>query len=331
MLKKTLTIAAALTTVIAGRAQNTQSVQDAAAAAAAALTQAPKTEIPVEKPRYWTSSADFSIGFSQTGLWNWAAGGYNTITLAASVDAKADYAKELLGWNNRLQLDYGFLWSADKKNLLQKSTDRIYFESKLAYKTGADSKWNYTASYDFRTQFSNSYEKYEEDPQTGKWQGQLKSGFMSPGYTDLALGMEWKPAHWFDMNIAPLTGGFTIVTNPELRATYGMKLSSDGVNYNSALFQFGAQIKLNAKVSINDAFNYDTQVVLFTDYLNCPFRENRVNWDNKFTWQAARFFKIALSTWLIYDPIVSFDGVVSKVQFKEFLSISFNYTLSNKK
>lgn len=322
---------AALIATFIGRAQEPQDVQAAAAAAAAALTQAPKTEAPVEKQSFWKSSIDFSIGFSQTGLWNWAAGGYNTVTLSTSIDAKADYAKDLVGWNNRLQLDYGFLWSADKKNLLQKSTDRIYLESKFAYKTGANSKWNYTASFDFRSQFTNSYEKYEEDPETGKWKGQLKSGFLSPGYTDLALGMEWKPVHWFNVNIAPLTGGFTIVTNPELRATYGMRLSDDGVNYNPALFQFGAQIKMNAKVSINDAFNFDTQLVLFTDYLNCPFRENRVNWDNKFTWQAARFFKIALNTWLIYDPIVSFDGVISKVQFKEFLSISFNYTLANKK
>ena len=70
--------------------------------------------------------------------------------------------------------------------------------------------------------------------------------------------------------------------------------------------------------------------MLFTDYLNKPFKENRVNWDNKISWQAARFFKIALNTWLIYDPRVLIDGE-QKVQFKEFFSINFTYTISNKK
>ena len=46
----------------------------------------------------------------------------------------ANYAKGKMLWNNRLQLDYGFLYSADKP-ILQKSKDRIYLESKWGYET----------------------------------------------------------------------------------------------------------------------------------------------------------------------------------------------------
>lgn len=313
-----------------------QDVQSAAAAAAAAMTQSaqPAQE---EKPNYWSLSSDFDLGFNQTGLWNWAAGGYNTVTLSLGIDAKANYAKGLMSWNNRLQLDYGFLWSADKEDLMQKSNDRIYLESKWGYKTSDKSKWNYTASFSFRSQFTNSYDKYVQDPTTGKWSGTLKSGFLSPGYTDVALGMEWRPNDWFSLNFAPVTGGFTICNEETLRKGYGMHLRDDsldpalGSSYRSFLFQFGAQIKADVNIAINDKFTYYTQLVLFTDYLDKPFAHNRVNWDNKITWNAARFFKIAFNTWLIYDPIVEFDGVASKVQFKEFFSISFNYTISNKK
>lgn len=316
-------------------------LQKAAAEAAAAINEAPKTEETVSKPQYWFTSADFNLGFNQTALFSWAAGGYNTLSLAAGIDAKANYAKELLSWNNRLQLDYGFLWSADKENLLQKSNDRIYLESKFAYRTGANSKWNYTASFDFRSQFTDSYDSYVQDEETKKWSGTLKSGFLSPAYTNVALGMEWSPAQWFNVNLAPVTGGFTIVSNPSLRKNYGMKPVNemlDGVEtqYRSFLFQFGAQIKMNLKASLNDVLTYDTQLVVFTDYLNKPFVWNRVNWDNKLSWKAARFFTIALNTWLIYDPLVSIENkngemVQSLVQFKEFLAINFTYTISNKK
>lgn len=311
-------------------------VQKATAEAAAALSRTPEAEQEEEQPRYWTSSSQFDLGMSNTSLWNWAAGGYNTLTANGGLDAKADYAKDLLSWKNRLQLQYGFFWSADKKNLMQKSNDVIYLESRLAFKTANSSKWNYTASFDFRSQFSNSYDTYTLDEATQTWSGTLKSGFLSPAYTNIALGMEWTPTDWFNVNIAPLTGGFTICTIDELKKNYGMKLIEVGLdpavgsNYRDALFQFGAQIKMNFKTSINDVFTYETQLVLFTDYLDKPFRHNRVNWDNKFGWQVAKYLKLSLNTWLIYDPIVLIDGI-QRVQFKESFTINFTYTIANRK
>jgi hypothetical protein len=313
-------------------------VQKAAADAAAELSQAPQEEVATPKPNYWSSSLQVNLGYNMTNLSNWAAGGYNTVTLTTNLDASANYARDLMSWNNRLQLDYGFLYSNEKENILQKSNDRIYFESKWAYQTSSGSKFNYTASFNFRSQFSDTPDKYSQD-ENGKWyEDGIKSGFISPAYTDIALGIQWKPSNWFDLNFAPLTGGFTICSNEALRASYGMKTKADGVTYNSALFQFGAQLKANLKVSINDNFSYETQGVIFTDYLNEPYF--RVNWDNAINWQVSKYIKFAFKTWLIYDPNVTItdtleDGTTSTrqrgVQFKDFLSFSFTYTIASKK
>ncbi len=334
-MKKLLTFIAFFSIVCSG-AHAQSDVQKAAAEAAAALMQAPQTKDKEERPQYWNSSAQFDLGTSSTNLWNWAAGGYNTFTLNIGVDAKANYAKKFLSWNNRLQLQYGFFWSADKKNLLQKSNDLMYLESRLAYRTSKESKWNYTASFDFRSQFTDSYDSYKLNEETEEWEGKLKSGLFSPAYTNIALGMDWTPNDWFNVNIAPLTGGFTICTTEELRKKYGMKLRSDdldpelGENYHNALFQFGAQIKMNFKMALNDIFMYETQLVLFTDYLNSPFKSNRVNWDNKITCQISKYFKVSLDTWLLYDPIVMIDGH-QRVQFKDSFAIKFTYLISNKR
>ena len=319
--------------------------QKAAAEAAAAIANAPAEEVVVKKPSYWKKSAKIDLGFNQTNLTNWAAGGYNTITLSAGLDCSANYKKDLMTWNNRLQLNYAFLHSADKKGAIQKSNDLLKFESRWGYDFSPNSRWKYTASYDFRSQFTDTPAKYVEDAGIWKPDG-LKSGFMSPAYNNLALGMEWKPADWFDVNIAPLTGSFTIVTNELLRKNYGMKLAcaeddadylsavaagSDlGGFYRSALFQFGASIKVNAKASLNNKISYDTQLLLFTDYLDQPFTHTRVNWDNNLAWNAAKYFKVGLNTWLIYDPLVAIDGVTSKIQFKEYFMISFTYTIASK-
>lgn len=330
--------------------------QKAAADAAAALLDAPREEAPVAKPKYWKTSAVFDLGVNQTSLFNWAAGGFDNITLSTGLDAKAHYVKDRTTWKNRLQMEYGFIWSADKSYILQKSNDRIYFESKFSYKTDKET-WNWTASYDFRSQFTDSYSNYdypawidgeaghkeEMDPQMREhmreefeqWrQGSIKSTFLSPAYNNLALGVEWKPVPWFDVNISPLTGSMTIVTEPVLRKKYGMPLVPDSVEavpvYSAALFQLGASVKANAKFSINEKFNYETQFVIFTDYLNRPFTQYRVNWDNKIAWQITSFFKVGLSTWLLYDPIVEIDGVTSKWQFKNFLAFNFTFAFGEK-
>lgn len=306
-------------------------VSKAAADAAAELSQAPTEELSQPKPDYWKSSVKINLGYNTTSLRNWAAGGYNTSNLTTSLDAQANYSKDLTSWNNRLQFDYGFLTSDDKKGIIQKSNDRIYFESKWAYKTASGSLFNYTASFNFRSQFTNTPEKYELVNEVWTEQG-IKSGFFAPAYTDIALGIQWKPSSWFDVNIAPLTGGFTIVTNPVLRQNYGMKANANGT-YDSALFQFGAQVKANLKVVINENFTYETQGVVFTDYLHEPYF--RVNWDNSINWQLSRFVAFSFKTWLISDPNVTItldDGSTKKrgVQFKDFISFNFTYTFAKK-
>ena len=338
-MKYSMIISAAAALCLGGAAF-AQDAQSAAAAAAAELTKAPEVEKAEAKPNFWTSQAEFTFGFNQTSLWDWVAGGYNNLSLNSGLDANAKYEKDLTTWTNRLQLQYGTLSSADKKGLLQITTDRIYAESKWGYKTSKDSKWSYTAAFDFRSQFSDGYSDYK--PDGDKWTGTLKSGFLAPAYTNLGLGMDWTPNKWLSINIAPLTGGFTIVRIEELRKTYGMLLREESLdptvwsNYRSAKFQFGAQVKADAKFVINEVFNYGTQLVVFTDYLDNPFKKYRVNWDNKVTWNVGKYFKIGLDTWLIYDPNViiksdkdkaQFPEGKSRVQFKEFTSFNFAYTL----
>ena len=342
-MKRILLTFCGLVALCAGvRAQD--DAQKAAAEAAAALAGAPAEEAAPVKPKYWAYSTVFDLGVNQTSLRNWAAGGFDNVTLSTGLDAKAFYTRDRVTWKNRLQLEYGFIWSEDKSYILQKSNDRIYFESKFAYKTTHE-KWQWTASYDFRSQFTDSYSSYEYPAFDSKeaeqkwmkeeWQNwrneRIKSTFLSPAYNNLALGIQWKPNEWFDVNFSPLTGSVIIVTEPVLRQQYGMPAHPALADaYYNALFQFGASIKANAKFSINDKFNYETQFVIFTDYLNNPFVENRINWDNKITWQLTSFFKVGFSTWLLYDPIVEIDGVKSKVQFKDFLAFNFTFALGQK-
>ena len=335
-MKKILVLALATLVGLAAYAQD--DAQKAAADAAAAIAEAPQEEVPAPKPVYWTSSLMTNLNFAQTLLRDWAAGGSNNYTMTGYVDANANYAKDKMIWNNRLQIDYGFLYSADKP-ILQKVKDRIYFESKWGYETPIQ-HLSYSANFDFKTQIDNNYNygtPTGADPTVADWKAArtLKSGLFSPAYASLGLGLLWTPKPWFSLNVAPLTGGFVIVDNPELRKAYGMELEDDGVNYKSSRFELGAQVKADANFTINDNLKYTTQLVLFSNYLKNP-QNIRVNWDNKVFWKMAKFFTLTFSTNMIYDDTVlitndDHPNGFRTWQLKEFFEIGFSYTISSKK
>ena len=392
-MKKTLSTILSVVVCLSAYAQMSDA-QKAAADAAKTITAAPEAAPKVEKPKYWSTSLKTQINVGQTSLTNWAAGGDNTVSLAAFIDANANWKKNDMFWNNRLQLDYGFLY-ASSKPLLQKSTDRIYLESKWGYKAPSTKYLYFSANYDFKSQFSTGYDyktpsvpttypdgtpipegtkldQLELKHQRELWKDArvLKSNFLAPAYTNLALGIDYVPTKWFSLNFAPLTGGFVIVKDAALRESYSMglkkaydkdnfdKLSDDakakfeaakadkankpeiyGDYFRSAKFEFGAQLKADAKVNINNNFAYSTQVVLFVNYLDikhCP----RINWDNRIDWKLAKYFSLTLTTNLIYDDTIMIkndkdidrypDGK-ARVQFKESLAFGFTYTIANKK
>ena len=372
-----------------------QDVQQAAADAAKAMMDAPAEQQKVEKPKYWAKSLKTQVNVGQTSLTNWAAGGDNTISLQGFIDANANWKKNEMFWNNRLQLDYGFLY-ASSKPILQKSTDRIYLESKWGYNVSKDVLY-LSANYDFKSQFTTGYtyktpavpdedrfkdesgnirdlDDLERKDQVDLWRNARvpKSNFLAPAYTNLALGIDYKPTKWLSVNFAPLTGGFVIVKDAELRKSYSMELKKEyetmkaryadvdpsaltgndlaayerykaamdsGEAYRGARFEFGAQLKVDAKVNINDNFSYSTQVVLFSNYLDKP-QNMRVNWDNRLDWKLAKYFSFTLTTNLIYDDkimikndkdIDMYPNGRQRIQFKESLAFGFTYTIASKK
>ena len=108
-----------------------------------------------------------------------------------------------------------------------------------------------------------------------------------------------------------------------------------GQYYRNARFEFGAQIKADIAVNVNDGFAYTSQLVLFSNYLDHP--ENiRVNWDNRFDWKIAKYFSLTLTTNMIYDDKVLIysekDGLTKqRLQFKESLLFGFTYTIARKR
>ncbi len=369
MMKKTIFAAAAVALMLpvsfAASAQ-TKTTQSVIEDAAKALSQTPETVVEAPKPVYWTNSLQTSLQFSQTSLTNWSAGGVNSISLATYIVGQANYAKDKNTWSNKLQIDYGFIHQADRP-FVQKNTDRIYFESKFARK--ATEKLNYSANFDFRSQFSNTYSYttptgLDYEPKKQDWMDArtLQSGFFSPAYLTLAVGIDWVPNpknNWLVVNLSPVTGGLTVVADKKLRYSYSMERKNayedesaypyeetleDGTEvahgeyFRAAKFQLGAQLKVDLSIKVNDNFSYTSQLVLFSDYLDNP-QNLRVNFDNRINWALSKYLTLSFTSFLIYDDnvLITKDDDIDKypdgkqrVQFKETVGLGFVYTFQGK-
>ncbi|MCK4880164.1 MAG: DUF3078 domain-containing protein [Bacteroidales bacterium] len=276
---------------------------------------------PVDADTLWKFSGTTSLNLSQLSLTNWAAGGDNSLSGNVLINLSAIYATEKTDWENKLTLGFGLIKQGDDPT--RKSDDQIDFASKLGLK--ATEKWFYTALLGFKTQFAQGYDNPGEEDR-------LKiSNFMSPGYLNFSLGMDYKPSDVFSLFLSPLSTKFTFVLDEDLSATGSFGLDPG----QTVRAELGGYIKMAFKKEILKNVTLDTKIDLFSNYLNNPQYVD-VNWDMLLTFKVNEYLSASLLTQLIYDYDIKFgtdttgDGIYdtfeARVQFKELFGLGLTYT-----
>jgi len=269
----------------------------------------------------WKFSGTTSLNLSQLSLTNWAAGGDNSLSGNALINVSANYAKDKVSWENTLTLGFGLIKQGSDPT--RKSDDQIDLASKLGLK--ASDKWFYTGLLGLKTQFAQGYDNPGDA-------NRLKiSNFMSPGYLNLSLGMDYKPSEVFSLFLSPLSTKFTFVLDEDLSAAGSFGLDPG----KTSRAEFGAYIKMAFKKEILKNVTLDTKVDFFSNYLDNPQKVD-VNWDLLLTFTINDYLSASLLTQLIYDYDIKFgtdttgDGVPdtfdAKVQFKELFGLGLTYS-----
>ncbi len=233
----------------------------------------------------WKFSGLVGLNASATGLVNWAAGGNNNISGVAFGKLNLDYAKDNLEWNTTLDLEYGLTWVDQKYDKLQKSSDRINFSTKFGYQFA--NKVFVAASAGFQSQFALG-RTYPGDGTDGD----IISKFLAPSFTDISVGIDYKPVDFFSLYVSPVAGRITTAyvsdrINNKYAADYPLevgglreKLQEANGTYkyvynevaNDYIKQYRnarAELGMNIKASLNYAYK-DLKIIstlgLFTPY-----------------------------------------------------------------
>jgi len=261
----------------------------------------------------WVLSGVTGINISQTALSNWSAGGENSMAGNAYLNGSLLRKSGNWLWQNTLVLEYGM--SKTKSDGSRKTNDNINFSTQLGYTT--NNVWFYTVMGDLRTQFYKGYNYPNKE--------HYISNFFAPAYSNISLGMEYRPKANYSLYLSPVSAKLTFVQDDYLSS-----LGSFGVDPGDKFkAEVGAYFKGRAEQTIMENVNMVTTLDLFTPY-DKQFGNIDVNWDVLISMKINKFLSATLNTTLRYDndvKTIKDDGVRRgpKVQFKEVLGVGLAY------
>jgi len=266
---------------------------------------------PEVKP--WELKGVGSLNFSQTSLSSWSAGGENSLAGNAYLNGSLTHKRGPWLWTTNLALEYGL--TNTKSQGTQKSTDKIELSTQLGYTT--DNKWYYTAMADFKSQFAKGYNYPNKEHYISK--------FMAPGYSNLSLGLEYRPNDNYSVYLSPFAGKFTFVLDDSL-SNAGAFGVDPGDKFRA---QIGAYLKARAQKQLMENVTLITKADFFTAY-DSSFGNVDIEWDVLISMKINKYLNASINTTLKYDDDVKYidkEGKThgARVQFKELLGIGLAY------
>lgn len=314
-----LTLMLMVATASFARSQSLDSAEVVIGTTALAMPEAqPSAEEPIAEPVYWKKGGTISLSLQQVGLTNWAAGGESSFAVGTVLQAHANYEKDQVVWENKINVGYGVIRNGGEENRFEKTDDLLRVNSKYSQKFSENVLM--TTTVDFRTQMDEGF-KLERVKNSGERKRVFISNFMAPGYLLASVGLTYRDEKAFNTTLAPFTGRFTFVLNNLLS-----KAGSFGVAP-------GEQIRSEAGISWTGIYQKDlikniklqTNFNFFSNYENFP--NTVVNLGLGLNMKVNNFISSNINSQLIYDDDVTVtrnNGTRGKdVQLKNVINVGF--------
>ncbi len=270
--------------------------------------------------KYWSSEMNPSLNFNQVSLTNWSAGGENSFSGTAYFKGIFKYKKNKTAWDNLIDLGIGMTKQGDGN--LYKTEDKLNLATKVGIEAG-EGKWFYTGMLDFKTTMAVGY----NDPANKS--GKL-SEFMSPGFLNASLGMDYKPNDNVSIYMSPVSTKMTFVMDDSL-STVGAFGVDPGSKFRS---EYGAKVEIMAKKDeIFKNVGVSTRLGLFSNLTYKPQNVD-VNWDFNMVFKVNEWLAATLTLNVIYDDDMKYtepDGTMrgARVQLKQMFGFGLNYKIHN--
>lgn len=274
--------------------------------------------------KYWKFSGLATFNLTETMQWNWAAGGNNNGNGILACNLKLAYKKNKISWEAVFDSDYGWMWTPSTAFKWRKSNDKIVFTTKFGWEFRKS--WNLTVMAGFKSHYHDGYDYKIGDDKVETMT--YAYNWLSPSYSDLSVGIDWKPNDIFTVYLSPVAGRITTATDSLLREKYGVPLDK------TFKAELGASFKAGVNYSPVKGLKIISTLSLFTPYTKENFGNIDVDWDFAISYQFWKVLNVTLSTSLKYYDAVNIEWMDKnevihnspRVQFREIIGLGIGYS-----
>ncbi len=272
---------------------------------------------------YWKFDGFVNLKAAQTQLINLAAGGQSSFNTIVATNLNLKYKKNKMAWENGLNAEFGAMYSSDfKRYNIRKSNDKLDFSSKFGYEVA--NMWFITALGTFKSQFYRGY-TYADD-ENGIEQRKLASNFLSPSFTEISVGVDWKWKDMFSIYVSPVAGLVTTCLDSNLRGSFSVPMEKNNIA------SLGMTIRGSFAYTKVENLKIQTTVQLYTPYTDTKqkFGNFNVDWDFLISYTFVKVLNVSLTTSLKYyekTMIANKEGIeTARVQFMENFTFGIGYS-----
>ncbi|MBQ7634523.1 MAG: DUF3078 domain-containing protein [Bacteroidaceae bacterium] len=269
----------------------------------------PDFGLQVHRPNFWTFKADLSLQFMQNYISeNWYKGGESNNSFLANAVLEANYDnKRKITFSNKLEMKLGFYSSkSDSVHRYKTNNDLLRLTNKLGLQ--ATKHWYYTVMLQSWTQFYHGYKA--NNPK-------LISDFLSPFECVLSFGMDYKLSvknFKLEATLSPFAARYKYVRHWDLATSFGI---DEGHHTN---LDYGSTITATATWTPLKNVTWKSRLYWFTDY-----DKTTVEWENTISFKINDYLNTQLFLYPRFDDGVARKDDHSYFQFKEYLSLGFNF------
>lgn len=258
----------------------------------------------------WKQERKIGVLINQSSFDNWLAGGVNSFSGTLNFDYDLHYQSEQWDWTTTLDAALGYAKNMGQ-DYFNKTEDQLEINTLLALKNSR--KWNFSSSFNLKTQNAPGNNFVETD---GNIERIKTSGFFSPAYMRLGLGMAYKKEKKLALQFNPLTARLIIVDrvftqNLAQGETY-FGVESD----KTARWEAGASFALQSELMILKNVILSQQLSLVANYLQ-EFKNIDVDYTINFNMKVNEYLSAILEAQMLYD-----DNALADLQFRQVFGLA---------
>ena len=258
----------------------------------------------------WKQERKLGVLINQSSFDNWLAGGVDSFSGTLNFDYDLRYQSDQWEWTTTLDAALGYAKNMGQ-DYFNKTEDQLEINTLLALKSSR--RWNFSSSFNLKTQNAPGNNFIET---AGNIERIKTSGFFSPAYVRLGLGMAYKKEKELALQFNPLNARL-IVVDRVFTQNLAQGETFFGVEADKTTrWEAGASFALQSELLILKNIVMSNQLSLVANYLD-EVKNVDVDYTINFNMKVNEYLSAILEAQMLYD-----DNALADLQFRQVFGLA---------